>query len=204
MLAYVQGLSLGLAYVAPIGVQNLFVINAGLAQSRAEAYRTALIVIFFDVTLALAGFFGIGALIEHSELIRKGVLLVGSFVVMYMGVRLMLSREVANPAVNVNIPILKTIGMACVVTWFNPQAIIDVSLLLGSFRVALPPEDATRFILGVVCASCLWFLALTTVSSLFKNRFTPRLLRVINLVCGLVILFYGAKLGWSFVELVRG
>ncbi len=204
MLAYVQGVSLGLAYVAPIGVQNLFVINAGLAQSRAEAYRTALIVIFFDVTLALAGFFGIGALIEHSDLIRKGVLLVGSFVVMYMGLRLMLSREVANPALNVNVPLLKTIGMACVVTWFNPQAIIDVSLLLGSFRVALPPEDAAPFILGVVCASCLWFLSLTTVSSLFKSRFTPRLLRLINLVCGLVILFYGAKLGWSFVELVRG
>lgn len=204
MLAFLQGLSLGLAYVAPIGVQNLFVINAGLAQSRAEAYRTALIVIFFDVTLALAGFFGIGALIEHSDLIRKGVLLVGSFVVMYMGLRLMLSREVANPALNVNVPLLKTIGMACVVTWFNPQAIIDVSLLLGSFRVALPPEDAARFILGVVCASCLWFLSLTTVSSLFKSRFTPRLLRLINLVCGLVILFYGAKLGWSFVELVRG
>mgnify|MGYP000827121259 CR=1 FL=1 len=125
MLAYLQGLSLGLAYVAPIGVQNLFVINAGLSQPRAAAYRTALIVIFFDVTLALAGFFGIGALIEHSELIRKGVLLAGSLVVMYMGLRLMLSREVAGPSINVNIPLMKTIGMACVVTWFNPQAIID-------------------------------------------------------------------------------
>ena len=39
MLAYLQGLSLGLAYVAPIGVQNLFVINAGLSQPRAAAYR---------------------------------------------------------------------------------------------------------------------------------------------------------------------
>ena len=143
MLAYLQGLSLGLAYVAPIGVQNLFVINAGLSQPRAAAYRTALIVIFFDVT----------------------------------------------------------IGMACVVTWFNPQAIIDVSLLLGSFRVALPPEESGLFLWGVVCASCLWFLSLTTISSLFKNRFTPRLLRIINLVCGLVIFFYGVKLGWSFVEL---
>ena len=182
MLAYLQGLSLGLAYVAPIGVQNLFVINAGLSQPRAAAYRTALIVIFFDVTLALAGFFGIGALIEHSELIRKGVLLAGSLVVMYMGLRLMLSREVAGPAI-------------------NPQAIIDVSLLLGSFRVALPPEESGLFLWGVVCASCLWFLSLTTISSLFKNRFTPRLLRIINLVCGLVIFFYGVKLGWSFVEL---
>ena len=192
MLAYLQGLSLGLAYVAPIGVENLFVINAGLSQPRAAAYRTALIVIFFDVTLALAGFFGIGALIEHSELIRKGVLLAGSLVVMYMGLRLMLSREVAGPAINVNIPLMKTIGMACVVTWFNPQAIIDVSLLLGAFRVALPPEESGLF---------LWFLSLPTISSLFKNRFTPCLLRIINLVCGLVIFFYGVKLGWSFVEL---
>ena len=187
MLAYLQGLSLGLAYVAPIGVQNLFVINAGLSQPRAAASRT--------------GFFGIGALIEHSELIRKGVLLAGSLVVMYMGLRLMLSREAAGPAINVNIPLMKTIGMACVVTWFNPQAIIDVSLLLGSFRAALPPEESGLFLWGVVCASCLWFLSLTTISSLFKNRFTPRLLRIINLVCGLVIFFYGVKLGWSFVEL---
>ena len=160
MLAYLQGLSLGLAYVAPIGVQNLFVINAGLSQPRA-----------------------------------------GSLVVMYMGLRLMLSREAAGPAINVNIPLMKTIGMACVVTWFNPQAIIDVSLLLGSFRAALPPEESGLFLWGVVCASCLWFLSLTTISSLFKNRFTPRLLRIINLVCGLVIFFYGVKLGWSFVEL---
>ena len=146
-------------------------------------------------------FIGIGAMIEHSEIIRKGVLLAGSLVVMYMGLRLMLSREVAGPAINVNIPLMKTIGMACVVTWFNPQAIIDVSLLLGSFRVALPPEESGLFLWGVVCASCLWFLSLTTISSLFKNRFTPRLLRIINLVCGLVIFFYGVKLGWSFVEL---
>ena len=78
-----------------------------------------------------------------------------------------------------------------------------MSLLLGSFRVALPPEESGLFLWGVVCASCLWFLSLTTISSLFKNRFTPRLLRIINLVCGLVIFFYGVKLGWSFVELCR-
>lgn len=203
MLAYFQGLSLGLAYVAPIGVQNLFVINAGLAQSRAQAYRTALIVIFFDVTLALAGFFGVGALIERSALIRMGVLLAGSLLVMYMGGRLMLSRETAKPLSHVEVPLRKTVIMACVVTWLNPQALIDVSLLLGSFRVALPPEEAMSFMSGVICASCLWFVSLTTVSSLFKDRFTPRLLRLINLVCGAVILFYGAKLGWSFVERMR-
>ena len=60
MPPYLQGLAIGLAYVAPIGMQNLFVINSALTQPRRRALLTALIVVFFDVTLALACFFGIG------------------------------------------------------------------------------------------------------------------------------------------------
>ena len=202
MLAYLQGLSLGLAYVAPIGVQNLFVINAGLSQPRAAAYRTALIVIFFDVTLALAGFFGIGALIEHSELIRKGVLLAGSLVVMYMGLRLMLPREAAGPAINVNIPLMKTIGMACVVTWFNPQAIIDGTMMLGAFRASLPTGGDLPFIFGFGSASVIWFLSLSTIVSLLGSKFNEKMLNIINKVCGGVIIFYGCKLIWNFVQLM--
>lgn len=187
----------GLAYVAPIGVQ-VFRHQCRSSQPRRHNHDTDGAIVIFDVTLACR-FFGIGALIEHndSELIRRAF--AGWQPCSDVWARLMLSAN-AGPAINVNIPLMKTIGMACVVTWFNPQAIIDVSLLLGSFRVALPPEESGLFLWGVVCASCLWFLSLTTISSLFKNRFTPRLLRIINLVCGLVF-FYGVKLGWSFVEL---
>ena len=67
MIYFLQGLTMGLAYVAPIGLQNLFVINSALTHSRHRALLTALIVIFFDVTLALACFFGIGAVMEHCQ-----------------------------------------------------------------------------------------------------------------------------------------
>ena len=61
MSYFFQGLTMGLAYVAPIGLQNLFVINSALTQSRHRAFLTALIVLFFDISLVLACFFGIGA-----------------------------------------------------------------------------------------------------------------------------------------------
>lgn len=60
---YIQGLTLGLAYVAPIGIQNLFVINSALMQPRWRALLTALIVIFFDVTLARWHAFSVLALL---------------------------------------------------------------------------------------------------------------------------------------------
>ena len=45
MNIYLQGLTMGLAYVAPIGLQNLFVINTALTQKRSRVYLTALIII---------------------------------------------------------------------------------------------------------------------------------------------------------------
>ena len=51
-------------------------------------------------------------------------------------------------------------------------------------------------------ASCLWFSGLTLVVSLLSRCFTPRVMGVINKVCGVVILFYGGKLLWSFAGLV--
>ena len=201
MNIYLQGLTMGLAYVAPIGLQNLFVINSALTQRRSRVYLTALIVILCDVPLGIACFLGAGALMQAVPWLQKVILGLGSLIVIWIGIGLLRSRASLEGGKDVNVPIWKLFTTAFVVTWFNPQAIIDVSLLLGSFRVALPPEESGLFLWGVVCASCLWFLSLTTISSLFKNRFTPRLLRIINLVCGLVIFFYGVKLGWSFVEL---
>lgn len=93
---------MGLAYVAPIGLQNLFVINSALTHTRKCALLTALIVILFDVTLA----------------------------------------------------------------------------------------------------SCLWFTGLTLLISLFSDNFTPKTLVVINKVCGVIIVFYGCKLLYSFLTMV--
>ena len=43
MNIYLQGLTMGLAYVAPIGLQNLFVINSALIHSLKRALAVALL-----------------------------------------------------------------------------------------------------------------------------------------------------------------
>ena len=60
-----------------------------------------------------------------------------------------------------DIPLLKAITSACVVTWFNPQAIIDGTMLLGAFRATLSSETGMYFILGVTSASFCWFMGLS-------------------------------------------
>lgn len=202
MEIYLQGLTMGLAYVAPIGLQNLFVINTALTQPRRRVYATALIVIFFDVTLGLACFFGIGAIMSASPVLEMIVLAIGSLIVLWIGLGLVRSKEESlDNGRDVNIPILKVVTTACVVTWFNPQALIDGSMMLGAFKATLPSGTDFFFVGGFASASVLWFLGISTVISLFSARFTPKMLRVINIVCGAVVIFYGLKLLWNFIDL---
>ena len=240
---YLQGLTMGLAYVAPIGMQNLFVINSALTRTRRKALLTALIVIVFDVILSLACFFGVGTLIQRYAWLQLGVLAVGGAVVIRIGLGLLFPRlfdrsaadatsgpaaasagtvvssgtvvsaGTAGPAASgtsTKPPIAaddhvnwwKTISTACVVTWFNPQAIVDGTLMLGAFSATLTAQQSTPFITGVETASVLWFVGVTLLISAFSHKFSPKVIEGLNKVCGGVIVAYGLKLLFDFVVAV--
>ena len=200
----IQGLLLGFAYVAPIGTQNIFVINTAIRKSRLKAYQVAFITIFFDISLALSCFLGVGALMERFKLLKMLILLLGSVAVIYIGVGLV--RQVpeveSGETVDVNKSFIKIIWTCFAVTWLNPQALIDGSLLLGGMRASLPVEMSSYFIIGVCLSSFIWFTSLATIISLFKGKFNIKVIKTINLVCGVVIILYGFKLAYSFVKLV--
>lgn len=202
MNIFLQGLTMGLAYVAPIGMQNLFVINSALTNKRKRALLTALIVIFFDITLSLACFFGIGTIMQKFKWLQMVILCVGSLIVMYIGISLLRAKTQDLEKDQPTMSIKKTISSACVVTWFNPQAIIDGTMMLGAFHVTLAAGQETPFITGVACASFSWFIGLTFLISLISSKFNAKVMRWINIVCGVIIIGYGIKLFVSFVQML--
>lgn len=200
---FLQGLLLGFAYVAPIGIQNLYLINTAIRETRKKALEVALIIIFFDISLAMACFYGVGFLINKFPIFKGIVLLAGSLLVIYIGLTLIRS----NPKISSNADVAgqsvwKVIWVCFAITWFNPQAIIDGSLLLGGFSASLPHSMSIYFILGVCSASCLWFLILATITSQLRTKISTNIMRWINIVCGSIIIIYGIKLGYSFIKLI--
>ena len=207
---YFQGLTMGLAYVAPIGMQNLFVINSALTKPRRRALLTALIVLVFDVSLSLSCFFGIGKLMQRYDPLRLGVLAVGGLVVLHIGAGLLFARKHGQSSDNIaqsrntahqvasrfggDNKLLSTIITAGVVTWLNPQAIIDGTLMLGAFSATLTMSQSTPFITGVEIASALWFIGLTLLISVFSHKFSPKVIGFMNRACGAVVMLYGIKL----------
>ena len=202
MHIYLQGLTMGLAYVAPIGLQNLFVINSALTQRRSRVYLTALIVIFWDISLGVSCFLGAGALMQAVPWLQKVILAAGSLIVIWIGIGLLRSKASLEGGRDVNVPVWKLITSAFVVTWLNPQAIIDGTMMLGAFRATLPAGTDVPFICGFGSASVIWVLTVSTLVSLLGSKFNEKVLNVINKVCGAVIIFYGLKLLYSFVKMM--
>jgi L-lysine exporter family protein LysE/ArgO len=196
---FLQGFLLGAAYVAPIGMQNLYVINTAINKRRLRAYQTAAITIFFDVSLAMACFFGIGVLLDRFQVLNRILLILGSLAVLYIGINLIRSKPELKNDVKIEETLAKVAAICFAVTWLNPQAIIDGSMILGGFRASLPQSGAIFFISGVAFASFTWFTALTTVVSIFKHIISKKVLRMINVICGGIIIFFGIKLVLSLL-----
>ena len=202
MNIYLQGLTMGLAYVAPIGLQNLFVINSALTQKRGRVYLTALIVICWDISLGVSCFLGAGALMQAVPWLQKVILALGSLIVIWIGIGLLRSKASLEGGRDVNVPVGQLITSAFVVTGRNAQAIIDGTMMLGAFRATLPVGGDVPFICGFGSASIIWFLTLSTIVFLLGSRFNEKALNVINKVCGAVIIFYGLKLLYSFARMM--
>ncbi len=199
MITYLlQGVLLGFGYVAPIGLQNLYVINTSVSGNALRAYFVAITTILFDISLAISCFYGIGYLLETFELLKQIILLIGSIAVVLIGAKLIRSKVESSKKEKNKDSMVKVVAACFAVTWLNPQAIIDGSLLLGGYNASLPVSYRYYFISGFCMSSAVWFLSLSSVTLLVKDKFNERVLSAINVICGGILLIFGLKLGVAF------
>lgn len=259
ILPLAQGLGMGLAYVAPIGVENMYLANSALRQSRRRAFAAMVVVLLFDLSLSASAFWGMGVVLERHSGLEAAVRLLGGLLVIVMGAALARSslraprnrgphrhadrRSTAvecvasedgadtdsispataptsrrwswrsgRPATATSSAWAKrhpraswmasTVAAGFAVTWCNPQAIIDGTLMLGAFRSTLSASQAPAFLLGIMLASCLWFSVLTVSMMLVGDRISGTATTILNVACAAVMMAYGLHLIIQFLGMM--
>ena len=190
---FLQGLLVGLATFAPVGMQNLFIINTALVQPVRRIILTLIILALFDMSLSAAAFYGIGAVLEIWPITKLIVLIFGGLLIVYMGGNIFRTEpDMRN--VNTHIPIKKIIMSAIAVSWGNPQAILDATMMLGAFQANIPKEGIYYFFAGFLTMTPMWFGALATTMHLLAKKIKISHMVWINRFCGTVLTIYGIKL----------
>lgn len=199
MISYfLSGMAFGVMYSAPIGAQNLYVIHSQLQLSRAKGYFVAGSTILHDVLLASVCFWGMGFALDRFPKLKVLLLTSGALFLFKIGYQLIASFKTSEVQTNFkqkeNISLIKIFVTTGALTWLNPQAIIDGSILLGGFQATLDQRMKIVFFCGVVCASFIWFLSLASITRLLSSRGKLKSMRYVNLICGIALIFFGLKL----------
>lgn len=194
-MIYLRGILIGFAFVAPIGMQNIYMFNNALSNKMSKALLYNFLVWFCDALFSFAAFYGIGALISDNEIVKIIVMLVGGALTSYIGFNIIRSaKQTAIGSDSKKQTLKQALMTALIVSWGNPQAMIDGTMMLGASRATLTFEQSILFITGVITASFIWDHGITIGFNLLRDKLPKKFLLAINLISGIIVAVYGLYL----------
>ena len=192
-----QGFTIGLAMIIPIGAQNAFVLSRGI--HRNHHLLTATLCSFCDLTLIAIGVFGGANVLAASPfgmalLTWGGVLFLGWF-----GGRSLLSawrgkgEGLAESAQQMGAK--SVLAMTLGVTLLNPHVYLDTLMLLGSLGSQVSESLRPAFAAGAMLASLVWFYSLALgAAALAPWLARGRVQQGIDLLVGIIMLSLAIQL----------
>ncbi len=196
-----QGMLIGFAYSAPIGMQNLYIFNNALSNRLSKAFLYASVIWLVDAVFSLIAFLGVGTLIMQNDFIKLSVMLIGGLIVSYLGGTIIRTANAVQLNTIEQATMLgKVFVTALVLSFGNPQALIDGSLMLGALRGTLADREVMPFYGGVILATAIWFTGITLAFNILRDRLSKRFLVWINLISGFIVLLYGLHLILEFMK----
>ncbi|WP_421253576.1 L-lysine exporter [Aeromonas jandaei] len=192
-----QGFTLGLAMIIPIGAQNAFVLSRGI--HRNHHLLTATLCSFCDLILIGIGVFG-GATVLSASPIGMALLTWGGvFFLSWFGVRSLRSAwrgsQVGLADSSQQMGAKSVLAMTLGVTLLNPHVYLDTLMLLGSVGSQVAESLRPAFAAGAMLASLVWFYSLALgAAALAPWLAKGRVQRGIDLLVGIIMLILALQL----------
>ena len=192
-----QGFTLGLAMIIPIGAQNAFVLSRGI--HRNHHLLTATLCSFCDLILIGIGVFG-GATVLSANPIGMALLTWGGVLFLsWFGVRSLRCAWRGSQVGLADSPqqmgAKSVLAMTLGVTLLNPHVYLDTLMLLGSVGSQVAVSLRPAFAAGAMLASLVWFYSLALgAAALAPWLAKGRVQQGIDLLVGIIMLILALQL----------
>jgi threonine/homoserine/homoserine lactone efflux protein len=194
-----SGLIMGIVYAATPGPLNVETIRRGMNGGFLDSLAIQTGSAVGRILYALLALFGAGILLEGATLqLALGVF--GVTVLLYMGIKTI--REGHGQ----NIQSSQAIGPAdsaprafwagALLSLANPLAVV-FWLSIGGRVVYDPGLDGVSFLSGFFIGCILTSISVALLASFWRSRLSARTVLAISWVCGLALIGFGVKLGYS-------
>lgn len=163
IFSLLKGLSVSGGLIIAIGAQNAFVIRQGLR--RRHLLLTALVCSLIDALLIILGVVGFGYVITNYPIfidLSKYLAVIFLFVYGILSFKSAFQTSSLTSKDEHSLVSAKKTAMSLLaLSLLNPHVYLDTVILLGSIANQHPVPERIFFAIGAICASFIWFFALT-------------------------------------------
>jgi len=198
MTAAIQGFTLTLSMIIPIGSQNSMLLSQGINKN--HHLMTAGLFMLYDAMLISLGVLGGSFILSSNDtlftlltwggiafLLTYGVM---SFKSAIMGVKSATSSMTNHKSLKV------VVITSLIVTFLNPHAYIDTVMVIGSVGGQYSGDAKVVFLIGAISGSIVWFSTLALGAARLSVQLSkPNVKAVIDFTIGLVMWF----IAWSLL-----
>ncbi|WP_397341745.1 LysE family translocator [Paenibacillus qinlingensis] len=195
MIPLLKGLLLGFSIAAPVGPIGILCMRRTLTLGRLHGFLSGLGAATADAIYGFIAGFGL-TLITSFLLDQKVILqLVGGLFLIYLGVQTFRSKPAAEAAKATGDTLFKSYASTLLLTITNPMTIMSfvgafAGLGLGgSSDAGFSP--AIALVIGVFTGSALWWLLLSLLVGLLRERLKGAAFLWINRISGAMLSVFG-------------
>jgi threonine/homoserine/homoserine lactone efflux protein len=185
-----QGFILGFSIAAPVGPIGVLCIRRTLADGRLTGFLSGLGAATADMLYGAIAAFGLTALmnllVDQQDWLRA----IGGLFLLYLGIRTFLTKPAEQSANARATNLFSAYASTFALTVTNPMTILS---FIGMFSAVLPADttvnaaSSVSIVLGVFLGSAAWWLSLSGLVSLAREKFTPAWLQWVNRLSGIII-----------------
>jgi len=202
---FLKGLILGFSVAAPVGPIGLLCIQRTLGRGRLHGFVSGLGAATADTLYGLVAALGLTAVTTALLGVQAWLQLAGGIFLIWLGLRTMLANPknagVAGPDDRTRlVPAYLSI---LALTLANPATILSFVAVFSRLGIGAPgggAGPAVALVAGVFLGSAAWWLLLSFLAGIFRDRINNAGLRAVNLLAGLSIIALGI---WSLTPVIR-
>ena len=182
-----RGFLLGFSIAAPVGPIGVLCIRRTLADGRLTGFLSGLGAASADMLYGAIAAFGLTTVMGLLVGIQLWLRAVGGLFLLYLGVCTFFAKPADRAAQTRGTGLFAVYASTFLLTITNPMTILA---FLGMFSAILPTDGApspVSLVLGVFLGSAAWWLALSGLVGLVRERFTPEWMQWVNRFSGMII-----------------
>ena len=187
------GFLVGFPIAASPGPIFFLVVRRTLSRGWHNGLLAGLGVATGDATYAALAAFGISVVTNFLIGQRRWIALAGGLALAAIGLRCLLTQPAAGPQVAPDRRIAAAYLSTLALTLSNPPTILSFTAVFAGLGVHVGPgwRPALGLVLGVMLGSVAWWVLLTALISVARERLTPRVTRGVGLASGVALVAFG-------------